>query len=113
LAIKACRTSAADSRQVGVATRRLEFRVGVGVGLDDGADVGRQLRVLLFAALPATRGEVLAAAHPVLPLMQSRLDGVASPAEASFGLAGDAAAQSGGHLGLEQAALMPCETSGS
>jgi hypothetical protein len=36
------------------------------MGLDDGADVGGQLRVLLFTPLPAARGEVLQAAEAVL-----------------------------------------------
>ena len=99
-------------RQVGVPPRRLEFRVGVGVGLDDGADVGGQLRVLLLAALPAARGEVLQAADAVMALVQPLLDGLASPAEAAFGLAGVAAAQFRGDLGLEQAALVSGEPSG-
>src|SRR5205823_14979979 len=78
----------------------------VRVGLDDGADVGRQLRVPLFAALAAARGEVLQAADAVMPLVPSLLDRLASPTEASFGLAGAAAAQLHGDLGLEQAALV-------
>ena len=82
------------------------------MGLDDGADVGGQLRVLLFAALPASRGEVLQAAHPVTQLVQSLLDRLASPAEASFGLAGAAVAQFRGDLGLEQAALVSGQPSG-
>ena len=82
------------------------------MGLDDGADVGRQLRVLLLAALPAPRGEVLQAAHAVMLLVQSLLDRLASPAEAVLGLAGVAAAQCRGHLGLEQAALVSGEPSG-
>ena len=49
---------------------------------------------------------------PVLPLVESLLDGVAPPAEAAFGLAGVAAAQFGGDLGLEQAALVSGEPSG-
>src|SRR5512135_352109 len=80
---------------------------------DDRPDVRRQLWVLLFAALSAPRGEVLPAAHPVLQFVQSRLDGVASPTEASFGLAGAAAAQFHGHFGLEQSALVSGEASGS
>ena len=59
-----------------------------------------------FAPLPAARGEVLQAAHAVLLLVQSLLDRLASPAEAVLGLAGAAAAQCRGHLGLEQAALV-------
>jgi hypothetical protein len=93
-------------RQVGVPPRRLEFRIGVGVGLDDGVDVGRQSRVLLFAALPAPRGEVLQAAHAVMLFVESLLDRLASPAEAVLGLPGVAAAQCRDHLGLEQAALV-------
>ena len=49
---------------------------------------------------------------PVLQLVQSLLDRLASPAEAAFGLAGVAAAQFGGHLGLEQAALVSGQPSG-
>src|SRR5512135_2206961 len=79
---------------------------------DDGADVGRQLRVLRFAALPTSRGEVFQAAHAVLLFVQSRLDRLASPTEASLGLAGTAAAQRRGHLGLEQAALISREATG-
>src|SRR3954454_15725369 len=82
------------------------------MGLDDGADVGGQLRVLLLAAPPAARGEVLQAADPVMRLVQPLLDGVASPAEASLGLAGAAVAEHRGHLGLEQAALVSGEATG-
>jgi hypothetical protein len=84
----------------------------VGVGLDDRADVRRQLRVLLFAALPAARREVLQAADPVVALVQSLLDGLTPPAEAPLGLAGVAAAQFGGDLGQERAALVSGEPSG-
>src|SRR5438046_561454 len=82
------------------------------MGLDDGADVGGQLRVLLLAALPAACGEVLPAAEPAVQLMQPRRHGVASPAEAAFGPAGIAAAECGGDLGLEEAALVSGEPPG-
>jgi hypothetical protein len=103
--IKAWRTSAADrfvSRR-----RRLEFRIGVRLGFDDRGDVRRQWRVLRFAALAAARGEVPQAADRVTKRVPSRRDGVASPAEASFGVAGAAVAQFGGHLGQEQSTLNP------
>src|SRR5512135_3215081 len=83
------------------------------MGLDKGAVVGRQLRVLLFAASSAARGEILPATHPVTKLVESRLDGVASPTEASFSLSSTAAAEFGSHLGLEQAALISRELSGT
>ena len=111
LAIKA--SSHLGSRQVRVPTRRLQFRIGVGMGLHDRADVGRQLRVLLFAAPPTSRGEVLQTAHPLTRLVQSLLDRLASPAEASFGLSGTAVAQFRSHLGLEQAALVSGQSSGT
>ena len=64
LAIKASRTSAADR----FVYRRddLQFRIRVGVRFHDRADVRRQLRVLVFAPLPAARGEVLQAAHSLM-----------------------------------------------
>src|SRR5512132_641838 len=99
-------------RQVGGPPRRLQFRISVGMRCDEGADVGRQLRVLRFAALPTSRGEVFQAAHAVLLFVPSRLDRLASPTEASLGLAGTAAAQRRGHLGLEQAALISREATG-
>src|SRR5512135_3016641 len=82
------------------------------MGFDDGADVGGQLRVLLLATLPAARGEVLQAAQAVLQFVQTLLHRLPAPAEASLGLAGAAAAQRRGHLGLEQAALVSGEASG-
>src|SRR3982750_1769705 len=82
------------------------------MGFDDGADVGSQLRILLFTALPAARGEVLQAAQAVLQFVQTLLDRLAAPAEAALGLAGAAAAERRGHLGLEQAALVSGEASG-
>src|SRR5205823_8946804 len=88
------------------------FRIGVGVGLDDGADVGRQLWILLFAALPAPCGEVLQAADAVLLLEEPLLDRRASPAEAVLSLSCVAAAQGRDDLGLEQAALVSGQTSG-
>src|SRR5512135_502766 len=84
----------------------------MGVGLDDGAEIGGQVWVLLLAALPAARGEVLQAPHAVLLFVQSLLDRLASPAEASLDLAGAATAERRGHLGLERAALVSGEASG-
>src|SRR3954466_13052436 len=81
------------------------------MGFDDGADVGGQLRVLLFAPLPAPRGEVLQAAQAVLQFVQTLLHRLAAPAEASLGLSGAAAAKRRGHLGLEQASLVSGEAS--
>ena len=49
---------------------------------------------------------------PVMALVQPLLDGLAPPSEASFGLAGVAAAQFDGDLGLEGAALVSGEASG-
>src|SRR5262249_46648377 len=46
-------------RQVGVATLRLELRVGLGERLNDGPDVLCPLAVFLFPARSATSGEVL------------------------------------------------------
>ncbi len=80
--------------------------------LDDCADVGGQLRVLVFAALSAASREVFQAADPVMAFLQSLLDGLASPSEASFGLSGVAAAEFGGDLGLEGAASVSGEAAG-
>src|SRR5947209_1117176 len=46
------------SRQVAVAACGSQLGIGVGLGLYDGPDVSRQLRVLVFAALAAAGGEV-------------------------------------------------------
>src|SRR3982750_4674982 len=99
-------------RQVGVSTGRLEFGVSVGVGFDDRADVRRKLRVLFFTSLSAACREVLQAADSVMTLVQSLRDGLTPPAEASFRVAGVAAAQFGGDLGLDRAALVSGEPSG-
>src|SRR5436305_1471360 len=82
------------------------------MGLDDGADVGGESWILLFAALPAARGEILQAAHPVLLLVQPLLDRLTSPAESALGLAGAAVAERRSDLGLEQAALISGQASG-
>src|SRR4051794_3674615 len=82
------------------------------MGLNDGADVGGESGVLLLAALPATRGEVLQATDAVMLLVESLLDRLASPAEAVLGLAGVAAAECRDDLGLERAALVSGEPSG-
>ena len=71
------------------------------MGLDDGADVGGELRVLVLAAAAAPRGEVLQASHPLLRLVESLGDRVPPPAEAAFGLAGVTVANGGGDLGDE------------
>src|SRR5512135_165234 len=84
----------------------------MGVGLDDGAEIGGQVWVLLLAALPAARGEVLQAPHAVLLFVQSLLDRLASLAEASLDSAGAATAERRGDLGLERAALVSGEASG-
>ncbi len=89
-------------RQVGVPTRRLELGVGVTMGFHDGADIGRQLRVLVLAARPAACGKILQTADALLRLVQSFLDRLMPPAEAAFGFAGAAVAEFGGDLGEEQ-----------
>ena len=81
--------------------------------LDNHADVGGQLGVVLCAALAALGGEVLPAAHPGAQLMGSLLHRSASPAEAAFGQAGAAAAECEGDLGLKESALVTGEASGS
>src|SRR3954453_7766579 len=98
--------------QAGVAPGGLQLRVGVGVGLDHGADVGGQLRVLDLARDGALGGEVLDAAQAGAGLVQARLDGVPPPAEAALGGAGAATTEGVGDLGLEQAALVPPEALG-
>ena len=100
-------------RQIRVPSRRLQLRIGVGMGLDDRTDVRSQLRVLLFAAQPASRGEVLQAAHRLTRLVQSLQDRFSSPPEASFGLTGAAFAEFPGHLGHEQPTLVSSQPSGS
>src|SRR5260370_17443196 len=83
------------------------------MGFSVPAAVLRQLRILLFATRPASCGEVLQTAHPPTRLKQSLLNRGASPAKASFGLAGAAAAEFRSHLGYEQSALIPCKPSGT
>ena len=100
-------------REVGVAACRLQFGIGVGMRLDDRADVGGESGVLLLAALAALGGEVLPAAHPGAQLVEPLLDRIASPAEASFGQARATAAELGGDLGLEESALVSGEASGA
>src|SRR6516164_4993447 len=95
--------------QVGVASGGLQFRVGLGVRFDDGADVGCQLQVYLFAGQGAFGGEVVDTAQAGRGLVQTRLNAVTAPAEAAFGGAGAAATKGVGNLSLEQAALMAFE----
>src|SRR3954466_15174042 len=98
--------------QVGVAPGGLQLRVGLGVRLDHGADVGRQLRVLDLARDGALGGEVLDTAQAGAGLVQARLDAVTAPAEAALGGAGAAATEGVGDLGLGEAALVPPEALG-
>src|SRR4051794_9764086 len=98
--------------QVGVAPGGLQLRVGVGVRLDHGADVGGELRVLDFGRDAPLGGEVLDAAEAGAGLVEARLDAVTSPAEASLGGAGAAATKGVGDLGLEETALVPLEALG-
>src|SRR5512135_2009334 len=108
--MRACRTSAAD---------RLVYRrddLSSGSAWVWGSTMARRSAArcgsLLLAALPAARGEVLQAPHAVLLFVQSLLDRLASPAEASLDSAGAATAERRGHLGLERAALVSGEASG-
>src|SRR5262249_13959597 len=73
---------------------------------DDGSDILGQLRLLVFRTLAAVRLEVLQAADPGLILVHALADGVASPAEAAFRLAGVAATEGQADLGLEEAPWM-------
>src|SRR5947209_1855078 len=88
--------------QVSVAPGGLQLRVGLGVRLDHGADVGGQLRVLNFARDGAFGREVLDTAQPGAGLVPALLDAATAPAEAAFGGAGAAATKLLGDLGLEQ-----------
>src|SRR5215207_2263306 len=99
-------------RQVGVAPRRLQLGVGLGMRLDDGADVLGQLRVLGFPALLAAGGKVLQTAEAVLLFLQALADGVAPPAKAALGLARAAATQRGRDLGYERTALVAGQAAG-
>src|SRR5512135_1648472 len=106
--MRACRTSAAD---------RFVYRrddLSSGSACVWGATIARMSAANRgsFAALSAARREVLQASDPVVALVESLLDGLTPPAEASFGLAGVAAAQFGGDLGQERAALVSGEPSG-
>src|SRR5262249_27626016 len=97
------------SAQVGVAAGGLDFGVGLGVRLDEDADVGGELGVLDLGAGPGAGGEVLDAADAGSGLVLAGGNGVAVEAEASFGRAGTAVAQSVGDLGLEEATLVALE----
>src|SRR5438128_1491676 len=81
------------------------------MGFHDRADVGRQLRVLVLAPPTASRGEVLQTPHPLMRLVQSLLDSVTSPAEASFGQSSTTRTQFRSYLSLEQAALVTGQSS--
>src|SRR5271165_4031447 len=83
------------------------------MGLDDRTDVCSQLRVLLFAAQPTSRDEILKTAHPLTSLVQSLQNCFSSPPEASFGLTGAAFEEFRGHLGHEQPALVSGQPAGS
>ena len=100
-------------REVRVTSRGLQLRIGVGVGLDDRTDVRSQLRVLLFAAQPASRDEILQTAHPLTSLVQSLQNRFSSPPEASFSLTGAAFTEFRGHLGHEHPTLVSGQPSGS
>ena len=60
----------------------------------------------------AASREVFQAADAVMAFLQSLLDSLASPSEASFGLASVAAAEFDGDLGLEGAALVTGKATG-
>src|SRR3954449_8002845 len=98
--------------QVGVAPGGLQLRVGLGVRLDHGADVGCQLRVFDFPRDGALGGEVLDTAQAGAGLVEALLDAVTPPAEAALGGAGAATTEGVGDLGLEQAAFVPLEPLG-
>src|SRR5262249_22172713 len=98
--------------QVGVTAFRLEFWIGMRVRLDDGTNVLRPSGVFLFPARSATSGKVLHAADALPQLLQALADGLASPAEAAFGLAGIAVAQGKCNFSQEEAALVAAQPPG-
>src|SRR5262245_19117439 len=98
------------SRNCGlIVFQALSLGVGLGVRLDEGADVGGELGVFDLGAGRGAGGEVLDAADAGSGLVLAGGDGVAVEAEASFGRAGTAVAHSVGDLGLEEAALVALE----
>ncbi len=62
------------------------------MGSHDGADIGRQLGILVFAARPAPCGKILQTPEALPGLMESFLDRLAPPAETAFGFASAAVA---------------------
>jgi hypothetical protein len=99
-------TEDCGGRQVAVAAGRGQFRVGIGLGLDEGPKVRRPLRVLVFAPSGAAGREALQAADTGLLFVQALLDRVASPTETALGQAGVAVTQAQTDLGLEESALV-------
>ncbi|QJX00117.1 hypothetical protein FTUN_7741 [Frigoriglobus tundricola] len=97
----------------GEGERGLEFGVGLGVRIDQPADVLLQRRVLLLRGRPPPRHEILDAADAGAEFVTAGVDGVASPPtpspECGFGEAGRTAAVRVGRVGLDLPPLVPGE----
>src|SRR5690242_17946935 len=96
--------------QVGVAAGGFDFGVGLGMRLDEGANVVGELGVFDLGARPGAGGEALEAADAGLGLVLSGGDGFAVEAKAAFGGAWTAVAEGVGDLGLEESACVPFES---
>ena len=93
----------------GVGEGGLELGIGLGVRIDQAANVVLQRGVEFLGRLPPPRLERLDAADAGAKFIQAGVDGVTPPTEGSLGEAGGTAAVHVRHLGLEPPPLVPGE----
>ena len=88
----------------GVAERGVELGVGLRVGFQQGMDLLRHLRVIVFGLVPSAGGEIIETADAGAAFAEAGRHGVSTPTEELFGATWFARAVLEGHLGLELAA---------
>ena len=88
----------------GVAERGVELGVGLRVGFQQGMDLLRHLRVIVFGLVPSAGGEIIETADAGAAFAEAGRHGVTTPTEELFGATWFARAVLEGHLGLELAA---------
>jgi hypothetical protein len=91
----------------GVGEGGLELGVGLGVRLDQSADVFLQSRMQLLGGRAPAGRKVVEAADAGAEFVQTGVDGIASPAESGLGQPGGSAAVPMCHLGLKPSSLGP------
>lgn len=95
--------------EVAIPSRCFQFRVGIGMAINNGSDISGKLWIADFDAWSSASGKIFDALNVGASFVLSECDIRSSPSESSFGSSWTAAAKTFGDFGLEPSSLMSGE----